>query len=42
MVNIFEKIIKEICSEENIKYKFLSKGWITMLEKEDKKGIIHV
>ena len=33
---MFQKLIKEICHELNIKYKVLSKKWIIRLEKEDK------
>ncbi len=32
----FKNIIQEICNEENIKYKFLSKDWVIMLEKNGK------
>ena len=32
----FQRIIKEICEEEQIKVSFLSKDWITMLEKDGK------
>lgn len=34
MDTIYQEIIKEICNELNIKCVFLSKGWITMLEKD--------
>ena len=33
MMNNFKELIKEICNENNIKYKFLSKDWVIMLEK---------
>lgn len=33
---MYQKLIKEICHELNIKYKVLSKKWIIRLEKEDK------
>lgn len=36
----FKKIIQEICDEENIKYKFLSKDWVIMLEKDGKTRFI--
>ena len=39
-MNNFKKIIKEICIEENIKYKSLSKDWVTMLEKDGKTRFI--
>lgn len=32
-MNYFERIIKEICNEENIGYKFLSNDWVIKLEK---------
>lgn len=32
---MYQKIIKEICDELNIKYKILSNGWIIMLEKDN-------
>lgn len=32
-MNQFQKIIKEICEEENINFRILSKDWILMLEK---------
>lgn len=38
MKNNFKEIIKEICTEDNIKYKFLSKDWVIMLEKMEKLG----
>ncbi len=40
MNNTFKKIIEEICIEEKINYKFLSKDWITMLEKDGKTRFI--
>lgn len=40
MKNIFMKIIEEICDEQKIKYKFLSKDWIIMLEKDGKTRFI--
>ena len=40
MRNSFKEIIKQICDEENIKYKFLSKDWVIMLEKEGKTRFI--
>lgn len=40
MNNNFKKIIKEICFENNIKYKFLSKDWVIMLEKDGKTRFI--
>lgn len=36
MKNTFKEMIKEICNEDNIKYKFLSKDWVIMLEKNRK------
>ena len=36
MDNVFRQIIQEICNEEKINYKFLSRDWIIMLEKEGK------
>ena len=36
MSNIFKKIIKEICEEENIKYELLSNDWIFLLKYKDK------
>lgn len=33
MEKIFNQILIEICNEENIRYKYLSKDWIIMLEK---------
>ena len=33
---MYNKIIKEICDELNIKYTFLSKDWITKLEYNNK------
>lgn len=35
-MNSFRKIIKEICEEEQITVSFLSKDWITVLEKNNK------
>ena len=32
----FNKIVEEVCKEEDIEYKFLSKGWIMQLKKGDK------
>lgn len=40
MKNTFKDIIKEICNEGNIKYKFLSKDWVIMLEKDEKTRFI--
>lgn len=40
MNNIFKEIIQEICNEENIKHKFLSKDWVLMLEKDGKTRFI--
>ena len=40
MTKTFKEIIKEICNEENIKYKFLSKDWVIMLEKDRKTRFI--
>ena len=40
MNNNFKKIIEEICSENNIKYNFLSKDWVIMLEKDGKTRFI--
>lgn len=36
----FHKIIEEICKEEKIKFKLLSKEWIYLLEKDHKTGYI--
>lgn len=36
----FKEIIQEICNEENIKYTFLSKDWVIMLEKDGKTRFI--
>lgn len=36
MKNYFKEIIQEICNEDNIKYNFLSKDWVIMLEKDGK------
>ena len=33
---VFKRMIKEICDEENIKYRFISKDFITVLEKDNK------
>ena len=41
MKNNFKEIIKEICTEDNIKYKFLSKDWVIMLEKDGKTRFIY-
>lgn len=40
MKDYFKEIIKEICIENNIKYKFLSKDWVIMLEKDGKTRFI--
>lgn len=40
MKNNFKEIIKEICIEDNITYKFLSKDWVIMLEKDNKTRFI--
>lgn len=40
MKNNFKEIIQEICKENNIKYKFLSKDWVIMLEKNEKTRFI--
>jgi len=32
---MYERIIKEICNELNIKYTYLSKNWIIRLEKDN-------
>ena len=40
MTNNFKELIKEICIENNIKYKFLSKDWVIMLEKDGKTRFI--
>ena len=40
MKNTFKEIIQEICNENNIKYKFLSKDWVIMLEKNGKTRFI--
>lgn len=34
MKNNFKGIIQQICNEDNIKYKYLSKDWVIMLEKK--------
>ena len=36
---MFKKIIKQICEEENIKYKTISKDWVIVLEKN---GVINL
>ncbi len=36
----FHSLLKDICEEEGIKYKFLSKDWVTMLEKDNKTRFI--
>ena len=40
MAEIFKKIIEDICKENGIKYNFLSKDWVIMLEKNGKKRFI--
>lgn len=40
MKNYFKQIIKEICNENGISCKFLSKDWIIMLEKDGKTRFI--
>ena len=40
MKNSFKGIIQQICNEDSIKYKFLSKDWVIMLEKEGKTRFI--
>lgn len=40
MKNLFKEIIEEICKEEKIKYKYLSKNWVLMLEKDEKTRFI--
>ena len=40
MKNNFKEIIQKICDEDNIRYKFLSKDWIIMLEKDGKTRFI--
>ena len=40
MKKAFKEIVKEICDEQNIKYKFLSKDWIIRLEKKGKTRFI--
>lgn len=40
MDNNFKKIIQEICNENNIRYKLLSKDWVIMLEKNGKTRFI--
>ena len=36
MKNSFKEIIEQVCDENKIKYKLLSKDWIIMLEKDGK------
>lgn len=36
----FHRIVEEICEEERIKFKLLSKGWIYLLEKNNRVGYI--
>lgn len=40
MKNNFKEIIQKICDEDNIRYKFLSKDWVIMLEKDGKTRFI--
>ena len=40
MTKNFKEIIKEICVEDNIEYKSLSKDWVIMLEKDGKTRFI--
>lgn len=40
MKSFFRRIIEEICEECNIKFKFLSKDWIIMLEKNGKSRFV--
>ena len=40
MAEIFKKIIEDICKENGIKYNFLSKDWVIMLEKDGKNRFI--
>ncbi len=40
MKSKFKEIIQEICNENNIKYKLLSKDWVIMLEKDNKTRFI--
>ncbi|MBQ9280085.1 MAG: hypothetical protein IJ215_03465 [Clostridia bacterium] len=40
MINTFHEIIQEICDENQIRYSFLSKDWVIMLEKEGKTRFI--
>ena len=40
MNSIFKQIIQEICDEKSINYKFLSKDWVIMLEKDGKTRFI--
>ena len=40
MTKTFKEIIKEICVEDNIEYKSLSKDWVIMLEKDGKTRFI--
>ena len=39
MKNSFKGIIQQICDENSIKYKLLSKDWVIMLEKMGKLDI---
>ena len=39
-MNNLKRIIQEICNEDKIKFKFLSKDWVIMLEKEGKTRFI--
>ena len=36
MINIIQKLIKDICKEKNIKCTFISNDWVTVLEKNNK------
>ena len=40
MKNNFKELIKQICNENDIKYKLLSKDWVIMLEKDGKNRYI--
>ena len=40
MNSVFKQIIQEICDEKKINYKFLSKDWVIMLEKDGKTRFI--
>ena len=40
MINLVQKLIKDICNEENINCSFISEDWITVLEKNGKTRII--